>query len=110
MLDQPAGFFKKNLETMDPRKRIEYLDRKLQGIVKYAYRHSIATKNKMDSVGLKPKDIRTVKDLEKFPITKKAELMELQKRNPPLGGFGGIPTHALRRIYVSPGPLYERRN
>ena len=105
--DRKIGFFKKNLETMDPEKRFEYINRRLQGIVKYAYRHSIATKNKMDSVGLKPKDIRTVKDLENIPITKKAELMELQKRHPPLGGFGGIPIHALRRIYVSPGPLYE---
>jgi hypothetical protein len=87
VLDRTIGFFKKNLETMDPEKRFEYLNRRLRRIVQYAYRHSTAIKNKMDSVGLKPKDIRTVKDLEKIPITKKAELMDLQKKNPPLGGF-----------------------
>ena len=107
VVDRTIGFFKKNLETMDPKKRLEYLNRRLQGIVQYAYRHSTAIKNKMDSVELKPKDIQTVKDLEKIPITKKAELMELQKKNPPLGGFEGVPIHALRRIYISPGPLYE---
>ena len=45
----------------------------------------------MDSVGLKPKDIQTLKDLEKLPITKKADLVELQKKNPPFGGFEAVP-------------------
>jgi phenylacetate-CoA ligase len=64
-------------------------------------------KSKMDSVGLKPKDIQTIEDLEKLPITKKTDLMELQKKNPPFGGFEGASIRGLRRIYVSPGPLYE---
>ena len=61
----------------------------------------------MDSVGLKPKDIQTIKDLEKIPITKKTELVELQKKNPPFGGFEGVPVTELRRIFISPGPIYE---
>jgi phenylacetate-CoA ligase len=61
----------------------------------------------LDSVGLKPKDIQTTKDLEKIPITKKAELVELQKKNPPFGGFEGVPIQEMRRIYVSPGPINE---
>jgi len=107
VLDRRIGFFKKNLETMDSEKRFEYLNRRLRGIAQYAYKHSPAIKNKMDAAGVKPRDIQTVKDLEKLPITKKTELMELQKKNPPLGGFEGVPLHALRRIYISPGPLYE---
>ncbi len=92
---------------MPPKKRVEYLNQKLRGIVPYAYKHSIAFRNIMDSVGLKPKDVQTVKDLAKIPITEKAALLELQKRNPPFGGFEGTPIRKLRRIYVSPGPLYE---
>ena len=106
-MGRTAGFFKKNLEVMPPKKRLDYLNQKLRGIVQYAYRHSTAFKNKMDSVGLKPKEIQTIKDLEKIPITKKADLMELQKRNPPFGGFEGVPIERLRRIYVSPGPILE---
>jgi phenylacetate-CoA ligase len=106
-MDRTSGFLKKNLETLSPKKRIEYLNRRLRGIIQYAYNHSIAVKNKMDSVGLKPKDIQTLKDLEKIPITKKTELMELQKKNPPFGGFEGLPIVELRRIYISPGPYYE---
>jgi len=98
---------KKNLETMHQKKRLEYLNQKLRGIIQYAYKHSLAFKNKMDSAGLKTKDIQTIKDLEKIPITKKTELMELQKKNPPFGGFEGVPLTEMRRIFISPGPLYE---
>jgi phenylacetate-CoA ligase len=106
-MERGRGFFKKNLETMPPKKRLEYLNRRLRGIIQYANKHSVAVRNKLDSVGLVPKDIQTIKDLEKIPITKKTDLMELQKENPPFGGFGGVPLRKLRRIYVSPGPLYE---
>jgi phenylacetate-CoA ligase len=61
----------------------------------------------LDSVGRNPRDIKVIKDFEKIPITKKANLVELQKKNPPFGGFEGVPIHDLRRIYVSPGPINE---
>src|SRR4030043_1428632 len=105
--DRTKGFYKKNLETLPHKKRIEYLNRRLRGIIQYAYKNSAAVKNKLDSVGLKPRDIQTIKDLEKIPITKKAELVELQKKHPPFGGFEGVPANAMRRIYVSPGPINE---
>jgi len=92
---------------MPPKKRVEYLNQKLRGVIQYAYKHSAAFKDKLDSVGLKPKDIQTIKDLEKIPITKKTELMELQRERPPFGGFEGILINELRRIYVSPGPINE---
>jgi phenylacetate-CoA ligase len=106
-MDRASSFLKKNLETMPYKKRNDHLNQKLRGIVQFAYKHSVAFKMKMDSVGLKPIDIQTTKDLEKIPITKKTELMELQKQNPPFGGFEGVPITELRRIYVSPGPIYE---
>jgi len=71
VMDRTVGFLKKNLETMHQKKRFEYLNQKLRGIIQYAYKHSLAFKNKMDSAGLKTKDIQTIKDLEKFPSPKK---------------------------------------
>jgi len=106
-MDRSSGYLKKNLETMPRKKRLDYLNQKLRGIVQYAYKNSIAFKNKIESVGLKPKDIQTIKDLEKIPITKKADLVELQKKNPPFGGFEGVPINELKRIFISPGPIFE---
>jgi len=106
-MDRSSGYLKKNLETIPYKKRLEYLNQKLRGIIQYAYKNSVAFKNKMESVGLKPKDIQTIKDLEKIPITKKADLVELQKKNPPFGGFEGVPVNELKRIFISPGPIFE---
>jgi len=57
---------------------------------------------------LKPRDIQTIAIWEKSPSQKKAELVELQKKNPPFGGFEGVPANEMRRIYVSPVPLMSQ--
>ncbi len=106
-LDRSSGYFREDLETMSRVDKKAYLEGKLREIVHSAYEHARAFKEKMDSAGLKPKDIETVEDLEKIPVTKKADLVELQKRSMPFGGFVGVPVEKLRRIYVSPGPIYE---
>ena len=105
--DPSLRFFKKNLETMPRAWRREYLERKLRGIVQHAYRHSTGFKRILDSVGRTPRDIKTIKDLQKLPVTKKADLVELQNKYPPFGGFEGVPLDDLRRIFVSPGPINE---
>ena len=106
-LDPSLRFFKKSLETMPRAQRREYLERRLRGIIQHAYRHAIGFKHLLDSVGRNPRDIKTIKDLAKIPITKKTDLVELQKKHPPFGGWEGVPLHDLRRIYVSPGPINE---
>jgi len=106
-VDRAQGFYKRTLETMPPAKRTKYLDEKLQKIVRYAYKNSRAFRNKMDSAGASPADIETIQDLGKLPVTPKSDLIELQKENPPFGGFEGVPLAKLRRIFVSPGPIHE---
>ena len=61
----------------------------------------------MDRAKLKPNEIQTVKDLERLAITEKTDLIGMQKKNPPFGGWNGVPAESLRRIFVSPGPIYE---
>ncbi len=106
-LDRITGYFRKDLETMPWAEKKAYLEGKLREIARYAYKHARAFKEKLDSVGLKPDDIEAIEELEKIPVTKKADLVELQKRDLPFGGFVGVPVENLRRIYVSPGPIYE---
>jgi phenylacetate-CoA ligase len=61
----------------------------------------------MDSAGIKPADMETVRELKRLPVTPKSLLIELQKEKPPFGGFEGVPLAKLRRIFVSPGPIHE---
>ena len=95
------------LETMSPAAREKYLDQKLSETIDNAYLHAPAVKEIFDRAGVSPDLIRTVKDLEKLPITRKTDLIELQKTNPPYGGFLAIPTKDVERVFLSPGPIYE---
>ena len=46
--------------------------------------------------------------LARLPVTRKSELLELQKASRPFGGFAAARWGAAcRRVFASPGPLYE---
>ena len=95
------------LEVMSRQEREEYYNRKLQEQVKYAYDHARDMRAKLDSVGIRPSDIRTGNDMEKIPITPKDELISLRQANPPFGGLLGVPPEKLEIIFMSPGPIYD---
>jgi len=95
------------LEIMPPVAREEYLNKKLSETVSHLYRHAPAVKILLDKVGISPGQIRTVKDLGKLPVTRKTDLLEMQKENLPYGGVAAIPLEDIERVFISPGPIYE---
>jgi phenylacetate-CoA ligase len=95
------------LERMPSKERQGYLEERMREIIAYAYEKAPAVKERFDAAGVKPKDIRTVKDLEKIPMLRKDDLVALQKANPPFGGYLAVPMDSLERIYQSPGPIYD---
>ena len=104
--NKPDDFFDE-LEIMPPVTREKYHNQQLSQTVEHAYRHAPAVKAIFDKAGISPNQIGTVKDLEKLPITRKNDLIELQRKNPPYGGFLTIPPEDVDRIFLSPGPIYE---
>ncbi|MEW6264642.1 MAG: AMP-binding protein [Thermodesulfobacteriota bacterium] len=105
--NRTEGHFHPALETMDADTRAQYLNRRLSEMAAHAYDRAPAMKAKFDSAGVKPEDLKTVRDLERLPLTEKAELVELQRRDPPFGGLVAVPLKELGRIFASPGPIYE---
>jgi phenylacetate-CoA ligase len=101
-----AEFFDKR-EVVSREEREEYLNRKLQQQIQYAYDHAPAMRDKLDKAGVKPSDIRAIKDMERIPITTKDELIDLRRKNPPFGGLIAVPLEKLPRVYMSPGPIYD---
>ncbi len=101
-----SGYFLKT-EILPPSQRRRYQEQRLRRIVEYAYEKAPAVRKKLQRAGLKPEEVRTIKDLEKLPITEKADLVLLQKKSPPFGGWNGVPPEKLGRIFVSPGPIFE---
>jgi len=45
--------------------------------------------------------------LARLPLTRKSELLELQRNMPPFGGLTLLAPPTLVRIFASPGPIYE---
>lgn len=48
-----------------------------------------------------------LEDLAGIPVTRKSDLSSQQQAHPPLGGMLAVPPTSLRRIFQSPGPIYE---
>jgi len=67
-------YYDPEIECM-PRPELEALQlERLQEMVQYAYDNTVYYKRSFDEAGVKPEDIKTLKDLEKFPfIDKKTE-------------------------------------
>lgn len=83
------------------------LDQQVRQQIAHAYQNAPAIKALMDGTGVTPDDIQTTDDLGKIPVTSKERLQELQQENPPFGGFLAVAPKDLRRIYLSPGPLFD---
>jgi len=102
----PGDFFDE-LEIMSPEERENYLNRHLAETIEHAYHYAPSAKEILDRAGVSPSEVHTIKDLEKLPITRKTNLIELQKAKPPYGGFLTIPPEEVERVFISPGPIYE---
>lgn len=107
MIDRTRGYYDESQETLPPRDREALRVRLLAETVRHAYENAPASRKKMDLAGVAPADIREPADLPKIPVTRKAELKNLQKTEMPFGGLAAVPPRAMKRIYVSPGPTYD---
>ncbi len=85
-------------ETL-PREEIEKIQlERLQETVRRVYNKVPAYAKKMDDAGVKPEDIKTLKDLSKLPFVTKQDMRD----NYPFGLFA-VPKDKLVRIHASSG-------
>jgi phenylacetate-CoA ligase len=57
--------------------------------------------------GVDPRSIRSRQALAKLPLLRKSDLPALQKAMPPFGGFNVTPPGNMKRLLMSPGPIFE---
>ncbi|HEV8354934.1 MAG TPA: AMP-binding protein [bacterium] len=65
-----------------------------------------AVAEQLAAAGLTPAEV-TLDRLSTIPVVPKAALPALQAARPPFGGWLAVPISALRRIFVSPGPIFD---
>ena len=61
---------------------------------------------RLEAAGVDPARVRGAADLDRLPVLSKDELLAAQRAAPPFGG-AVAPGTALRKIFCSPGPIYE---
>ena len=93
-------------ERLPYQERSQYFDDRVAWVVEHAYKNAPSMKDILDKAGISPSQIRCVNDLQKIPITNKDDFIKAQRQSLPFGGFLGVPSKDIRRIYISPGPVY----
>jgi phenylacetate-CoA ligase len=93
------------LETRDPEERERDLMGKLAQQLRHAREHSSYYRHWLADVD--PAAIVSREALAALPLTRKRDLIDLQKQQPPFGGLNALPRQRARRIFASPGPIYE---
>jgi phenylacetate-CoA ligase len=97
--------FYDTLETRDPADRETALMSALPQVIAAAKERAPAYRRLLARVH--PEDVVDRRALAELPLTRKSELIELQRQVPPFGGLTAAPISSLRRVFVSPGPIYE---
>lgn len=94
-----------SLETRDPMEREQDLMGKLARQLRHAREHSPYYRQLLADID--PAAISSREALAVLPLTRKRDLIELQRKHPPFGGLNALPHRHARRVFASPGPIYE---
>jgi len=93
------------LETRDPELREREQLARLPRQIAYAKANAPAFARILAAVD--PAMVATRQALAQLPVTRKSDLLELQKAGRPFGGFSAARWGEARRVFASPGPIYE---
>lgn len=94
-----------SLETRDPAVREADLMDKLR--CQLAHAKQASTYYAQVLAGIDPAACDSRQALAALPLTRKRELIELQKATPPFGGLNALAKGEVRRVFASPGPIFE---
>ena len=97
--------FYDDLETRSSEQRDQALFDALPGHVAHAKQNTRYFASLLEDID--PESIRDRKSLASIPVTRKSELIALQKETPPFGGMTAVNNGQLGRIFSSPGPIYD---
>lgn len=82
-------------------------DARVRDLVAFGYARSPAFRRRLDAAGLTPGELDSAAGLARLPLLRKEQLVELQRQGPDLGGMLTVPLRNLRRVFQSPGPIFD---
>ncbi|MEW6333600.1 MAG: phenylacetate--CoA ligase family protein [Thermodesulfobacteriota bacterium] len=105
--ERNQGFYNERTERMDRSERAALHEKEALRTLAYAYEKAPGYRKFLDERGVAPRQIGSMSDFSGIPVLKKNTMPERHQANPPFGGFLAVPSDQLKRIYVSPGPIYD---
>ncbi|MBU2226380.1 MAG: phenylacetate--CoA ligase family protein [Proteobacteria bacterium] len=105
--ERNSGFYAETAERMGRSDRTAFKERDSLKAFHYAYEKAPGYKKFLEGRGVDPGAVKNIDDFSKLPVLKKNMMPERHQNNPPFGGFLAVPVEKLKRIYVSPGPIYD---
>jgi phenylacetate-CoA ligase len=93
-----------NLETRDPDDRERDIFVRLPDFIALALNAPGWAKR---LAGIEPYAVTSRAALARLPVLRKSEMIALQKETPPFGGFNVTAPGRMRRLLMSPGPIFE---
>lgn len=98
------GGYYDELETRDADERAEWLANALPATISRAKTAPTLARLLRD---VEPAAIRDRAALAQLPLIRRSDLIEAQRKNPPLGGYATRLAAEFDHIFQSPGPIYE---
>ena len=93
------------LETRDPAEREQDLMDKL--VRQVAHAKESTSYYFQHLAGVNPYAVGSREALAQLPLTRKRDLIALQRAHPPFGGLNAVARGNAKRVFASPGPIYE---
>jgi phenylacetate-CoA ligase len=94
-----------DLERRTPEERAAAEGRQLAAQIAHAKANAPFYRERLADVD--PAAVTSREALARLPVTRKSELKEVQRRNPPFGGLNAWDLSRFAHVYQSPGPIYE---
>jgi phenylacetate-CoA ligase len=93
-----------SLETRDPAERERELVARLPALIARAVSAPGWARH---LAGIDPKSVSARAALAKLPVLRKSDFVAMQKSQPPFGGFNVTAPGKAKRLFMSPGPIFE---
>ncbi|GAA4125457.1 phenylacetate--CoA ligase family protein [Aminobacter aganoensis] len=92
-------------ETQDPAAREAALFARLHSLLETAQAGAPALRQQLEGVAVASLVDRAA--LQQVPVIRKGDLLALQAKEPPFAGLSPVRPGALKRLLVSPGPIFD---
>jgi phenylacetate-CoA ligase len=96
----------KRVLSVSPEVYARTFDERVAALVPEAAARVAMFASRLRTAGLQPDEIGDVAALDRLPVLSKDQLIDLQAATPPFGGLLAEGAK-IRRVFQSPGPLYE---